>query len=645
MNKEDLKELKEKISLLSEAELKQRDLYLRSLSTGELQGPCVGYPSIDRPWLKYYPEEGIIKDIPDVSMFQYFVNCCKNRMNLTAIDLRMSFNNFDKAVRKMTYGDFIDEVITISCGFLAYGFKSDEVFIEVLPNLIESRESIYAANAIGTCVYPISPMLPTKKFAEIIQNNDVKNIAIFGEFYDKFSECLKDNKIENIFLINGLESFDFIKKKVALFGNKIKKSNKFNIPNDSRIVTWHKLLQAGKSYRKAHNIKDIGDFKPYYSKNHIAVIVGTSGTTGVPKGACIRDMSINACDFSEQIPKPFEPGEINLDILIQSISYGLGIMHHTMCGGLYNIVIPEMITDKIGLILKKFKPDHFSGGPIHYENILRSKEYHNGELKTPKNYLSGGATLAKKTEIALNNNVDSSYVEPLNGYSKIFVRQGLGSTENIGTGIFTTRGSYKFGSVGIPIALSNCSIFENGTQNELSYNQTGEICMTGETVMKEYLNNPSETEKVLKLHNDGKIWLHLGDEGYIDQEGHVFITDRFKNIFMRNGFNVHPSKIKEVILNEEFVDDCCVLGVEHPVEMYVPVAFIVLKNKNIEANSVISILNQKCYEELDEYFIPYDYIFVEELPYNLGGKVDEHKLLKDSKIDYSENSERKLDLR
>ena len=113
-----------------------------------------------------------------MSMFQYFLNSCKDRMNLTAIDLRMSFNNFDKAVRKMTYGDFIDEVITIACGLLSYGFKPDEVFIEILPNLIESRESIYAANAIGTCVYPISPMLPTKKLAEIIQNNQLEALGV-----------------------------------------------------------------------------------------------------------------------------------------------------------------------------------------------------------------------------------------------------------------------------------------------------------------------------------------------------------------------------------------------------------------------------------------------------------------------------------
>lgn len=638
---DELKEYREQLSKLSDAEKKFRDLYLKDLADGTLQGPPTGYSSIDKSWFKYYENDKLNLDVPKKSMFQYFADEASKHLDNIAVDLRMSFNKFDKSIKTLTYRQFLEEVVTISCGLQVYGLEVDEILLEMLPNFIESRESIYAANAIGTTVYPVSPMLPTSKLEEIINLNGIKSVVIYGGFYDKFKDTLNNKNIEQIIYLNGLESFNPILRKLVMLTDK---EGKYTLPDDKRIITWEKVIKAGKKYRKKHKIKSYKNLKAYYKENHIATIVGTSGTTGIPKGACLSDYAINACDFSEEIPHPFETGEVNLDVLIQSISYGIGIMHHTMCGGLKNIIIPELVTDKVAMLLKKFKPAHFSGGPIHYENIVKSPEYLNGELPKPKNYLCGGATLSSKTEKELNGNVDSSYIEPKTGESKIFVRQGLGSTENTGTGVFTTRGSYKFGSVGIPIALSNCAVFKYGTDEELRTGEIGEICMSGPTMMEEYLNNPEETRKVIKVHSDGTKWLHLGDEGYMDKDGHVYMIDRYKNIFMRNGFNVHPTKIREIILKSDSVLDCHVVGVDHPIEMSVPVAFVILKD-DVNESQIIDELNKLCFDNLDEYFIPYEYKFVREIPVNLGGKVDSRKLIEDNKINYTESSERKMNLR
>lgn len=309
-----------------------------------------------------------------MSIFQYLVESSKNNLDKTAIDIRMSFNNFDKIIRTITYREFLEETVTLACGLKTYGINENQMLLEMLPNLIESREAIYGQNANGTTVYPISPMIPAFKLEKIVEKNSIKNVIMFGAFYDKFNDQLKNEKIEHIFYLDGLESFNpLLKKAVKLKDKEVK----FKIPNDPRIVTWETLLNKGKEFRKKHNIRTYKDFNSYYEKNYIAAVVGTSGTTGVPKGACLSDTAINASDFSERIPEPFKPGEVNLDVLIQSISYGIGIMHHTMSGGLNNIVIPELVTDKLPMLLKKFKPENFSGGPIHYENIIKSKEFKN----------------------------------------------------------------------------------------------------------------------------------------------------------------------------------------------------------------------------------------------------------------------------
>ena len=251
-----------------------------------------------------------------------------------------------------------------------------------------------------------------------------------------------------------------------------------------------------------------------------------------------------------------------------------------------------------------------------------------------KNLVSGGASLPKELERKLNK-VSDDFCEDGKESSQIILRQGFGATENGGCGAYAKQGAYKFGGLGIPLPYDTIAIFEPGTDKELKYNEEGEICITGPTIMKEYLNNPSETEKVLKKHSDGKMWLHLADLGRMDEDGQLYLTDRIKNIFMRTGFNVHPSKISEFIDTLPQVSESKVIGFEHPSEQKVPVAFIVLKdNSEDNREKALEEIKKKCYGNLEEMSLPYEYVVVDTLPRNLGGKIDENLLVSLSGINY-----------
>ena len=306
-------------------------------------------------------------------------------------------------------------------------------------------------------------------------------------------------------------------------------------------------------------------------------------------------------------------------IMDQSIAYGVSAMHYTTCGGLKSVLIPELVSDKLAYLLKTINPDHFLGGPIHCLNIAKSEEFKSGELKPIKNYVSGGATLKKELEKKLNK-VDENFKE--NGTrSDLFVRQGLGSTENTGGGLYQMPGSYKFGSVGIPLPLNTIGVFTPGTDIELPFNTMGELCITGPCVMKEYLNNEEETNKVLKKHSDGKVWLHMGDIGYIDEDGCFFHKHRLSDIFMRRGFNVHPGKIIELLNTIPEIKAVGVIVVEHPIEEMVPIACISLYNE-FDNDKVKEKIENICKNNLDDMAIPYEYVYMEELPLNAGGKVN-----------------------
>ena len=583
-----------------------------------------GYASKDRPWLKYYAKGADKATVPSMSIFQFLEYCNKDRLDLPAIELRTSNNDFKKAVAKYTYGEFLETIRECARSLKVLGIKTNDIVPLILPNVPESRILIYATNILGAIPYPISPMLPSNVLKKIIDENNIKNIAVYSGFYDKFVDCFDDN-LNSILYLNGLESLPTAIRTLALVKDKLTKENKLSIPNKGNLISGNDFFKLKKFHKE--------NITPYYSQDHIATIIGTSGTTGIPKGVCLLDSSLNAIAVAQMNGGNFDVGEVELDALIQSIAYGFSTMHYSSCGGLTNILIPELITNTFPKILCQIKPDHFTGGPIHYINLVKSEEWQEGKVPKCRNLISGGATLDKQIEKSLNGIVSDNMKDI--DEENVVVRQGLGITENGGVGTYAKKGSYKFGGVGIPLVLENMGIFEPGTDHELPYGVEGEICISGPTIMKEYLNNHCETNRVIKRHSDGKDWLHLGDLGKVTEDGQFYITDRIKNIFMRKGFNVHPSKITEYINSLPIVKESIVVGVEHKEEQCVPVAFVILKDEaKKDIKGAQTYLEEACYRNLDETSNPYEWYFVDQLPRNLGGKIDTNELIKKYQVDY-----------
>ena len=488
MTKEDLINLKKQISELSDEEKKQRDLYLRELANGTLQGPPTGYASIDKPWLKYYKVENIENSfVPEMSIIQFAKLMNKRNMNKVALELLSSVNNFSSGI-KITYKDFFKRINKLSSAMKQYGVKNGDVVCTILPNIPESRIIIYALNTIGAIAYPINFMLPPNSMEKIIKENNVNSVFVFSQFYDKYSAVFKKSKLDHVIYINGKESLPTIVKEMLKVKDIIK-GDKNAIPSEPYVVSYDEYLKNGKN--------EI--ITPVYDKDKTAIIVGTSGTTGNPKGACLTNEALNAIAVQHLESGAYEYNSILLDILIQSIAYGVTAMHAATCAGFYTELIPELVTDRIPSILSTINPapDYFIGGPVHAINISNSDEFKNGSIHKLKHFVSGGATLDKKIEETLNG-VSEGYSENGIVNENIFVRNGFGATENGGCGTFAVEGAYKFGGIGIPLVLDNISIFELGTENELGYCEIGEICISGPTIMKEYLNNESETN-VLKL--------------------------------------------------------------------------------------------------------------------------------------------------
>jgi len=139
MTKEQLIELKKKIAELSEEDRKARDLYLRGLATGEIQGPPIGYLTIDKPWLKYYNDESIMSALPKQTIYEYIKS--KNCMDYDRVAIEY-FGN------KLTYRELIEKIDECAKSLVALGVKKGDIVTVCMPTTPEMVFIFYALSKI-----------------------------------------------------------------------------------------------------------------------------------------------------------------------------------------------------------------------------------------------------------------------------------------------------------------------------------------------------------------------------------------------------------------------------------------------------------------------------------------------------------------
>jgi len=276
-------------------------------------------------------------------------------------------------------------------------------------------------------------------------------------------------------------------------------------------------------------------------------------------------------------------------------------------------MIPQFDAKKFDLLLKKYKPTLMFGVPTLYEALLSNNNCEL-DLSCLKHAISGGDKLPKILEDKVND-----YFKKHN--SSAVITQGYGMSEALSAVTLCLGKVNKSGSIGIPLPGNYIKIVDISTRKEVPHGTVGEICIHNKGLMIGYLNNESETNEALQLHDDGYIWLHSGDLGKMDEDGFVFCEGRAKRMIITSGYNVYPSHIEEVIESHPAVLQCSVVGVPHSYKQEVPKAFIVLKD-GYHGLFVKQDIKDYCRKKLAKYMIPQDFVIRKKLPKTKIGKVD-----------------------
>lgn len=333
---------------------------------------------------------------------------------------------------------------------------------------------------------------------------------------------------------------------------------------------------------------------------HMAALLYTSGTTGLPKGVMLSSQNILQ-NVAQSIARfKFTEHEIIFGALpLFHVFTQMACVWASVFVGATVIIIPK-IERRFLLDGLKQKPTIFLGVPALYGLLCMLKT---APVDSVNHFISGGDALPDKIRSA---------------FALIYGRKianGYGMTETSPTIAvdFDDELTYT-NTVGTPLYGISCSIRDK-QHNPLPQGVIGELWIKSDSVMMGYYNAPEATSHVMQ---DG--WFDTGDCAYIDNEKNLVITGREKDLIINKGFNIYPQEIENVILSSPHVMRAAVVGKPDPLEGETPVAFVQLLApvKNIEKQ-----LRALCIQQLAPYKIPHQFFCqTDELPLTSTGKVD-----------------------
>jgi long-chain acyl-CoA synthetase len=500
------------------------------------------------------------RDIPE--LFRQTARAYSNHAAIRYADREVKFHTLD-ALSDRVSAALSDMNVGKGDRVGLYGVNSDTFIISYL-GIIKS----------GATVVPINVLMNPKEVSWILNDAEAGVLlydGLFADAVDTFSETVPG-----------------LREKIQIGGSR----------EHDGVHTWEEFLE------NTLPVPSPG----FNTAEDVVAILYTSGTTGKPKGAMLTHRNLAANTASVFQAMKLQPcGDTFLVVLplFHSFAATAGMLTPLLYGSAISPLPrfePATVTDTIEAV----EATIFLGVPSMYTLLLRLPDDAIAKLSTLRFCVSGGSAMP---------------VEVLQQFEEKFgklIYEGDGPTEcSPVTCVNPIDEERRIGSVGLPVPGVKMSIRDDDMK-ELENGEIGEICCTGDSMMKGYWNRPEETQDV--FHG---VWLKTGDLGYRDDDGYIYIVDRKKDMIIVNGMNVYPSVIEEVLYTHPAIREAAVVGEPDRLHGEVPVAFLSLnKGQSLDAAAA----KKHCAESLGRHEIPKKFNFLDELPKNATGKILKREL-------------------
>jgi fatty-acyl-CoA synthase len=468
--------------------------------------------------------------------------------------------------RKFTYADLDKRTNQLTAALAGMGIGKGDRIALLAPNCAEYFELQFACGRLGAIMLPLNWRLTVPEL-EYILGDSTPKLLIHDKAFAPQAAQLSKHRLE--------------------------------IDHDTSDSPYERALAKAPAASSPVPL----------THDDIGMVMYTSGTTGHPKGAIITHGMVFWNCVNLGIPALITPETVQLVVLP---------LFHT--GGLNCYANPVLHAGGTLLIMRAFDPGqaldylsdpafgitHFFAVPAPYQFMMQHPKFADADLSRLRIAGVGGAPCA----LSILQTWTERGVPLVQGW-------GMTETSPAGTMLDAADAIRKLGSAGKAMMHTAIRIVDD-EGNDVAPGGIGELLIKGPNITPGYWNKPDATKSSF---TDG--WLHTGDAARMDEEGFVYIVDRWKDMYISGGENVYPAEVENVLFQLPAVADAAIIGVPDERWGEVGKAIIVRKpDQQLAEGDVI----RHCLARLAKFKVPQSVVFVDLLPRNATGKVLKREL-------------------
>ena len=565
------------------------------------QTQLTGYPSIDKPWLKYYSQEAIDAPLPECTVYEYIWQNNRDDMDDVAL---IYFG------RKITYREMFRETERVRNALLNEGVRKGDKVILFTSSTPETVYAVLALCRIGAVADMINPLFTREQTVDRINETEATLMIALEQLYDRIADAIPETCVKKTVIVPIYRSMPTVKGALAKL--KLKKK----IAYCESVVSWDSFIQ--------NDANDQPDAP--YKKDHPLIMVYSSGSTGASKGIVLTNTGITATIRHYINPDfPYQRGYLFLQMIPVWFSTGVVLsVLMPICIGITVILEPVFSKENFAKDLKAFNPHMTLTATSLWIHVMKTYEKSKLDLSNMKYPATGGELVLPRVENSLN-----AFLRQHGSKAPLLTAYGMCE---LGSTITTDSDTYhRIGASGYPMLGATVAAFDPITNKEQPYTVRGEIRVCSPARMKEYFMNPQATAEFFKTDEQRRVWGCTGDIGYVDEDGFVFIKGRATDSCVVNsGERVYLFDVEDVILKDEAVAQCKVVDIqtENGTEL---AAHVVFDETVGDSKAKLNQIATRVKGELPPYMVPQYYKIRTSIPVHANGKRDVDAMRQDRK--------------
>ncbi len=465
--------------------------------------------------------------------------------------------------RILSYRALEEGVRRLAGGLVEHGFRRGDVVGIMSPNLPEYAIVFHGVAMAGGAVTTINPTYTAGEVKHQLEDAGARILITVPPFLETARQAVVETAVEKIYVIGDSDAAPSL---TALMGEPLAEP----VPVDGEDVVA----------------------LPY-----------SSGTTGLSKGVMLTHRNLVANLEQASAMVKVDQDEVLIAVLPFFHIYGMQVlMNLGLRVGASIVTMPRFDLEQFLQLHEQYGVTRSFVAPPIVVAFAKHPLVDRFDLSALRQVFSGAAPLSAELALEAGARLGCEVV------------QGYGMTELSPVSHTTGPGMFKPGSVGVTSPSTETMIVDPATGEALGYNQDGEVWVRGPQVMKGYLNNPEATALTI----DAEGWLHTGDIGHIDEDGHLYVVDRLKELIKYKGFQVPPAELEALLLTHPAVADAAVIGLPDDEAGEIPAGYVVLKPGQEAAPEE---LQEFVAGQVAHYKALQRVTFVDEIPKSASGKI------------------------